>query len=188
MVLDPRRSPQFVILVFGLLASTACGEDDDGWSSGGAGGTGGTSSGVGGGAGGNGMSCASEQMRVWGQLNGEAIDLQGAVTGHMISLGATTVQGDGFDLYLESAGNWVSGGTEPARGSVTDLNVGGLDDIGNCGDDPFTGSRTVDEDGDGAHFTLSQFTEGPVTTDGYPLGDFCGSTPVEGELTGCFRW
>jgi len=179
---DARLLPGLFCL---LLLNGACGDDEGGGgdsSSGGSSSTGGGSST--GGAGGS-TACGPNEIHVWGTLNGDSIDVRGVTDGHIIALERTSVPGDTVSVSLESADGWQYGGTEACHGTVSKLERG---TVGNCLTDPFAGERTVDDDGDGATFTLTGLTEVNPDSEELTLERFCGGTPVEGELSGCFRF
>lgn len=175
-----------IACALGVLSMTvACGDDDGGGGDGGGASNGGGSSSGGSSSGGGSSACGENEIHVWGTLNGQSIDVRGIADGKIISLETTSVRGDPIGLTLESADGWMHGGTVACHGSVSGLDMG---TVGNCLTDPFAGERTVDDDGDGATFTLVGLTEVNPDSEELTFERFCGGTPVEGELSGCFRY
>jgi hypothetical protein len=127
----------------------------------------------------NGLVCGEKELKVAGTLDGVAVNLMPSVTGYAFqnkyndepgSANATTAQGA---FALEFNKSLFDGESGPARGSFSDTD--GALSVGNCETGDFVSTLTMDEDGNGLHFTLRGLQREP----------YCNGAVVAGELSGC---
>ncbi len=147
----------------GLLLAAACGG-------------GGQTDADAGGDGGDVLECAAGEIRLEGELDGQARAWQLAFGEQVLTeqpLVWILYPDDGGRLRFELAAAPDDGGSVAARVTLSLGGVGGPD-LGNCSGHP----STLQLDGDQAAFALQQLSAPP----------FCSGQIVAGELAGCARW
>lgn len=152
------------VLWLGGLSLAACGGGHDG-------------SGVDAGVdGGTEVVCAAGEIRLEGELDGQARAWQLAFGEQVLTeqpLVWILYPDDGGRLRFELAAAPGGGGSVAARVTLSLGGVGGPD-LGNCSGHP----SSLQLDGDQAAFELLQLSAPP----------FCSGQPLAGELAGCARW
>lgn len=129
----------------------------------------------------NDLSCGYQELRLRGTLGGERVDSRNmALNDFFLNGGASPnsglltvgLQNGTLELLMDRA--TPEGGTSPARGRADQ--VVSHYDVGNCETGPFVSQFNLSPDGKTARFKLRQLVAKP----------YCGGTPVEGELDGCY--
>jgi hypothetical protein len=128
--------------------------------------------------------CGDGEVFIEGESDGDAIsDSRQSFTSYSFINALGDSDGElmigfagGDQLYLTWPELTANGGTVSARGYV-DFSPGGGVNLGNCDTGGFVSTLVIDGDGDGGTFRLTDLRPDP----------YCTSTPVVGELRGCYR-
>jgi hypothetical protein len=125
------------------------------------------------------VGCELGELHVQGTLDGRSVDERATSSQHSFrnkfdeELGHLEVTAEDLSLQLYFDRLLPNGASAPARGSFASASV----DAGNC-ETEYPGTLTLDDDGEGATFVLTELRAPP----------YCTGAPVSGMLEGCFKY